>query len=384
MSQIMMVDLGGQYRRMREEIDEAILACVESAAYIKGPAVGEFERSFAQYHSVDEVVGCGNGTDALQLALMGLGLKPGDEVIVPSFTYIATAEVIALLGLTPVLVDVCPETFTMTVEHMRPAITERTKAVVPVHLYGQCVDIEPILELSKQHDIAVVEDAAQAAGAEYTFSDGTVRKAGTLGHIGCTSFFPTKNLGCFGDGGAVLSNDVELAKRIRMIASHGQNKKYHHQVIGVNSRLDTLQASVLNVKLRHLDDFIRRRQNVAKFYDSALAEVEGAKTPTRCRKSTHTFHQYTLRVLCGRRDALRQHLSESGIPSVVYYPLPMHRQEAFRDVDLRGLKLENAEMLCEEVLSLPVHTEMTERDMERVASAVRGFFVGSTPELEKI
>ena len=374
MSKIMMVDLVGQYERLKQEIDRAVLECIESGAYIKGPAVSEFENSFARYHSINEVVGCGNGTDALQLALMGLGLRPGDEVIVPSFTYIATAEVIALLGLTPVLIDVSLDTFTISVDQVRTALTDRTRAVIPVHLYGQCVDMEPILDLCRERDIAVVEDAAQAVGAEYTFSSGVPRKAGAMGTVGCTSFFPTKNLGCFGDGGAVLSDDVELARSIRMIASHGQDRKYYHKVVGVNSRLDTLQAAVLNVKLPQLDDFVKRRRRVAAYYDETLSELDDVIVPFRSEKSTHTFHQYTLRILGGRRDALRQHLADLGIPSVVYYPLPMHHQEAFRNVDLRGESLSNAERLCKEVLSLPVHTEMSQHQLEQIVDGVRGFF----------
>lgn len=368
-----MVDLKTQYQRIKDEIDRAVLDCIESGAFIKGPPVAAFEHEFADFQEVGHVISCGNGTDALQLALMGLGLGLGDEVIVPAFTYVATAEVVALLGLTPVLVDVDPDTFNVTAPIVEKALTDRTRAVVPVHLYGQCCDMAPILELCRNHDVAVVEDAAQATGAEYT-SQGVVGKAGSLGTVGCTSFFPTKNLGCYGDGGALMTNDSGLAERIRMVANHGQNQKYHHAMIGVNSRLDSIQAAILRVKLRQLNDYIRRRQAAAAFYDEAFAELEGVEIPFRSDYSTQTFHQYTLKVRNGRRDALQRALAEAGIPSVVYYPLPLHRQEAFKGFDLRGESLEVSERLCTEVVSLPLHTELASDDLRRVTVAVRDFF----------
>lgn len=369
-----MVDLKSQYQKMSAEVNEAVLACLNSAAFIKGPPVAEFERSFAEYQGVNHVIGCGNGTDALQIALMALGLKAGDEVIVPAFTYIATAEVIALLGLKPIMVDVDPFTFNTTAELIEPAITEKTRAIVPVHLYGQCADMEGILSLAGAAGIPVIEDAAQATGTDFEFSDGKRKRAGTLGHIGCTSFFPTKNLGCYGDGGALMTDDPDLASRIRMIANHGQKRKYYHSVVGVNSRLDTIQAAILKIKLKHLDEHLAQRQRIAKLYDKSLKKLDGVVIPKRCPYSTHTFHQYTLKVRNGRRDALKDHLAKQGVPSVVYYPLPLHLQEAFRDFKPKTHSLKASEHLCHEVLSLPIHTEMDNSMVEVVCAAVAQFF----------
>lgn len=369
-----MVDLKTQYHRIKSEVDQAVLACIESVAYIKGPPLKSFEDEFAAYQGVNHIIGCGNGTDALQLALMGLDLRPGDEVIVPTFTYVATAEVIALLGLTPVLVDVCPDSFNITAEIAEQALTRNTRAIVPVHLYGQCADMEPLIELANRHDVALVEDAAQATGAVYTFTDGRTGMAGCLSDVGCTSFFPTKNLGCYGDGGALMTNNDDLATRIRMLGNHGQSEKYYHSLIGVNSRLDTLQAAILSVKLRSLDDYIERRQKAASHYDKAFASVDGLTIPYRAPNSTHTFHQYTLKVHQGRRDELQRHLTQLGIPSIVYYPLPLHHQEAYRALDLRGRDLSVSERLCQEVLSLPMHTELDESTLSAISQAVLDFF----------
>lgn len=374
MEHLPMVDLKSQYHRLKEEIDRAVLECMESSAYIKGPPVEAFERAFADYLGVKRVIGCANGTDALQLALMALGLQPGDEVIVPAFTYVATAEVVALLGLTPVMVDVDLETFNSGVEHIEPYITARTRAIVPVHLFGQCAEMEGILNLAERHGLPVVEDAAQAMGVDYTFSDGRVCKAGTMGTIGCTSFFPTKNLGCCGDGGALMTNDEELAARIEMLANHGQNQKYYHALVGVNSRLDSLQAAILNVKLPHLDSFIEARQRAASVYNQAFGQLEGLTPPLNHSASTHAYHQYTLRVAGGERDRLGEHLKEKGIPSVVYYPVPLHQQQAFRTYGVGGWNLSNAERLCDEVLSLPMHTEMDDPTLERITEGVRSFY----------
>lgn len=373
MSEIVMVDLKTQYQRIKQEIDEAVLECLGSSAFIKGPAVKRFEADFAQYQGAGHVIGCGNGTDALQLALMALDLEPGDQVIVPAFTYIATAEVIALLRLTPVMVDVDPDTFNISIEAVRQAITAKTRAIVPVHLYGQCADMNALMELAEMHNIAIVEDAAQATGTKYSFR-GEERMAGAMGTIGCTSFFPTKNLGCYGDGGALMTNDDGLANKLSMLANHGQNKKYYHAMVGVNSRLDTVQAAILEVKLRYLDDYIAARQSAANFYNNVLSGIEALQIPQPAENSTHSYHQYTLKVKDGRRNALQQHLSANGVPSVVYYPLPLHRQKAFAAWDTGDRSLEVTERLCEEVLSLPIHTELDEGTQQRICETVAGFF----------
>jgi UDP-2-acetamido-2-deoxy-ribo-hexuluronate aminotransferase len=305
---IEMVDLKGQYVKIQDDIDTAILNVLREATFINGPAVAEFTQSLSSYLGGAQVIPCANGTDALQIAMMALDLQPGDEVIVPAFTYVATAEVIGLLKLKPVMVDVDPQTFNMTRDNIVQAITSKTKAIVPVHLFGQCADMEPIMELADKHGLFVIEDTAQAIGAVYTFTNGSKKKAGTIGHIGCTSFFPSKNLGCYGDGGAIYTNDAALGEKIRMIANHGQVKKYVHKYIGVNSRLDTIQAAVLNVKLRYLDDFSSSRRNAADFYDHLLADVNGIITPVHSVNSSHVFHQYTLRVLENKRDSLKAYL----------------------------------------------------------------------------
>ncbi|RME10375.1 MAG: four helix bundle protein [Bacteroidetes bacterium] len=366
---LQMVDLASQYQRLKPEIDEAIQRVLESSRYIKGPEVEAFEEELAEYTGVNHVIGCANGTDALQIALMALGLKPGDEVIVPAFTYVATAEVIGLLGLVPVMVDVDPHTFNVRAEDIEPYISEKTKAIVPVHLFGQSCDMAPILALAEKHGLYVIEDNAQAIGAKYTFPDGSVEHTGTMGHIGTTSFFPSKNLGCYGDGGAIMCNDDNLAEKIRMIANHGQKKTYYHDLIGVNSRLDALQAAILRVKLRHLDEFNAARQWAAEQYDQYFSKIEGLEIPARLPHSTHVFHQYTLRVKNGQRDALKAHLQESGIPCNIYYPLPLYRQKAFENW-WRGKPLPATETLCEEVISLPMHTEMDPTMLENISGFV--------------
>lgn len=367
-----MVDLKNQYLRVKDEIDTAVLNCVASTKYINGPQVRDFQVALETYLGVDQVIPCANGTDALQIALMALGLKPGDEVIVPSFTYVATAEVIGLLGLTPIMVDVDPGTFNLTAEFVEKAITPKTKAVVPVHLFGQSADMEPILAVAKKHGLFVVEDNAQAIGAEYTFSDGNIKKTGTMGHVGTSSFFPSKNLGCYGDGGAIFTNDSELAARLRMIANHGQKKRYYHDAIGVNSRLDTIQAAILLVKLKYLNDYSAARQKAAAYYDTAFKDINWLQIPVRQPNSTHVFHQYTLKVKNGRRDDLTEHLKSEGIPFGVYYPVPLYKQKAFAPF-YKGNELTVTEQLCREVISLPIHTEMDEELLQMIAAAVSQF-----------
>lgn len=369
-----MVDLKTQYHHIKEEIDKAVIDCISSTAFINGPAVKEFQVSLEQYLGVKHIIPCANGTDSLQIAMMALDLKPGDEVICPAFTYVATAEVIGLLGLTPVMVDVNPNTFNITASDIEKAITSKTKAIVPVHLYGQSCDMESIMKLAEKYNLYVIEDNAQAIGADYTFSDGRVAKTGTIGHIGSTSFFPSKNLGCYGDGGALMTNDDELAQKMRMIANHGQEKKYYHKVLGCNSRLDTIQAAILNIKLKYLDTYSKARNEMANYYNSAFAQIEELQIPERQNNSTHVFHQYTLRVRNGKRNELQQYLSENGIPSMIYYPLPLYKQEAFQQFVTPNFKLDVSELLCNEVLSLPIHTEMNREDMEWVCSKVQSFF----------
>ncbi len=371
---IQMVDLRKQYYHIKGEIDAAVLACIESTEYINGSAVRQFQASFEQYLNVKHVIPCANGTDALQIVMMALGLEAGDEVIVPSFTYVATAEVIALLGLTPVMIDSDKDTFNITADLIEKAITPKTKAIVPVHLFGQSCDIEPILALAKRHHIYVIEDNAQAIGADYTFSDGTKKKTGTIGHIGCTSFFPSKNLGCYGDGGAIMTNDDDLAQKLRMVANHGQSRKYYHQVVGVNSRLDSIQAAILDIKLKHLDTYSIARNEVADFYDNVFKNIEDLQIPVRQNNSTHVFHQYTLQVKNGKRAALQAHLQELGIPSMIYYPVPLYKQEAFKHYRAEDFKLPNTEALCDSVVSLPIHTEMDEAILSYITEGVKSFF----------
>lgn len=371
---IAMVDLHGQYERIREEINHAIQEVLDSAAFINGPQVKQFEQHLAEYNQVEHAITCGNGTDALQIALMALGLQPGDEVIVPVHTYVATAEVIALLHLEPVFADCVADRFTIDVTRIEEKITPHTKAIVPVHLYGQCADMEPLMEIAKRHNLFVVEDAAQSIGAEYTFSDGRKLKSGCIGDIGTTSFFPSKNLGCYGDGGALFIRDARLAERARMIANHGQKVKYHHDIVGCNSRLDTLQAAILDVKLRHLREYTAARNRVADKYDEGLASVKGILLPARATNSTHAFHQYTIRVGGKRRDELKTFLQSQGIPSMIYYPVPLHLQQAYlREGQGKG-SYPVSEQLSEEVLSLPIHTEMKPEVQEYIIQQIHAFF----------
>lgn len=368
-----MVDLVSQHDKIRKELDTAIAQVINSAAFINGPEVKAFAEELAGYTGAKFVIPCANGTDALQIAMMALGLKPGDEVIVPSFTYVATAEVIALLGLNPVLIDVNPQTFCAEPELIEKAITARTKAIVPVHLFGQCADMEQILLLAKKHNLFVIEDTAQAIGAEYTFADGTKKQAGTMGTIGTTSFFPSKNLGCMGDGGAIFTNDETLAQKIKMIANHGQSVQYIHDEVGVNSRLDTIQAAILRVKLKQLDSYKNARQQVAAYYDRYFLNHPHFQTPVRNPKSTHVFHQYTLKTTGIDRKVLREFLASKGVPSMVYYPYPLHMQKAYSTNRYKAGHFPVSELLCEQVISLPISTEMDEEQLEFICRSVTEF-----------
>jgi dTDP-4-amino-4,6-dideoxygalactose transaminase len=374
MKPIQMVDLSAQYLKIKPAIDEALHEVLNQTAFINGPAVGQFATELAAYLGAAHVIPCANGTDALQIALMALGLQPGDEVITPSFTYIATTEVIALLGLTPVFVEVDPQTYCIDPAAIAAAITPRTKAIVPVHLYGQAANMNAILELANQHQLYVIEDNAQAIGSDYHLSDGRKVKTGTIGHIGCTSFFPSKNLGCYGDGGALYTQDAELARKIKMIANHGQEQKYIHDVVGCNSRLDTIQAAVLRIKLRQLDNYIDARRSVAEAYDAAFAQIHGVEIPFRAADSRHVFHQYTLKLTTHSREALQAHLLAAGIPSMIYYPIPAHRQKMFAAFNLGDLQLPITEQLCGQVISLPIHTEMDEQQLQYIIEHVLSFF----------
>jgi UDP-2-acetamido-2-deoxy-ribo-hexuluronate aminotransferase len=363
---IQMVDLKSQYEKIKNEVDKGIQEVIHNTQFIKGPQIKQFEDALALELGVKHVIACANGTDALQIAMMGLGLKPGDEIILPVFTYVATAEVIALLGLTPVMVDVDADTYCIDVNLIESKITNNTKAIVPVHLFGQCANMEEIMRISKRHNLFVIEDTAQAIGAKYTFSDGSIVGAGTMGTIGTTSFFPSKNLGCYGDGGALMTNDDELAKKIRMICNHGQSVQYVHDVIGVNSRLDSIQAAILNAKLPHLKGYELARNEAAKLYDKLLGNTPNIVIPKRNANSTHVFHQYTLKIVNLDRDSLRKKLADAGIPSMVYYPIELHKQSAFSSFHQDGDSYPISEMLCQSVLSLPIHTEMTEEMVEYI------------------
>ena len=372
---LQMVDLKSQYLNLKTELNKAVLDCIASTAYINGPEVKRFQQNLEQFLGVKHVIPCANGTDALQIAMMALDLQQGDEVIVPAFTYVATAEVIALLKLTPVMVDVDSKTFNITAETIEKVITPRTKAIVPVHLFGQSADMEAIMAVAKKYNLFVIEDNAQAIGADYIFGHGKVQKTGTIGDFGCTSFFPSKNLGCYGDGGALMTNNDELAARARRIANHGQSQQYFHEETGVNSRLDSLQAAILNVKLPHLNQYNQARQVAADFYDNAFEAVGDLQTPVRAQNSTHVFHQYTLQVRGGStvRAALQQHLKNKGVPAMIYYPIPLYRQKAFANY-WNGHSLRVTEKLCESVISLPMHTEMNPDILNYIASNVLSFF----------
>lgn len=373
MEKIQMVDLRNQYLRIKTEIDEAIHQVMTSTAFIQGKEVEEFGQALKKYLGVQFVIPCANGTDALQVAMMALDFKPGDEVILPVHTYVATAEVLGLLGLKPVFIDVHEDTFNIDVTQIEKKITSKTVAIVPVHLYGQCADLEPILKIASQYKLHVIEDAAQALSADYTFSDGTKSKAGTMGTIGTTSFFPSKNLGCYGDGGAIFTNDARLAEKIKMIANHGQKIKYQHEIIGVNSRLDTLQAAILNVKLKYLNEYTRRRNEVASFYDEALKGIAALITPARAANSTHVFHQYTVRVNGIDRDDFKDFLGRQGVPSMIYYPIPLHLQKAYLKAGVGEGSFPVTEKLSKTVLSLPIHTEMTSDQLRFIVESLKKY-----------
>lgn len=353
-----MVDLQGQYAKIKQEVDAAMQEVLNSAAYINGPQVAQFARELEAYTGAKHIIPCANGTDALQIAFMALGLKPGDEVITPSFTYIATVETVALLGITPVFCEVDPKTFTMDPASLEQCITPKTKAIVPVHLYGQSANMEAILAIAQKHNLFVIEDNAQAIGGYYTFSDGTRKANGTMGDIGTTSFFPSKNLGAYGDGGAIYTNNDELANTLKMVANHGQPKKYVHDLVGCNSRLDTLQAAILSVKLRHLDHYCNARRAVADVYDAAFANHPKIETPYRAPYSHHVYHQYNLILKDVNRNEIKDKLQAAGIPTMIYYPIPAHKQNVFKLLNLPTYQLETTDWLTDRVLALPIHTEM--------------------------
>jgi len=373
MKKIQMVDLLGQYDKIQKKIDSKILEVVKSAAYINGPEVHNFQKELETYLGVKHVIPCANGTDALQIAMMGLGLEPGDEVITADFTFAATVEVIALLHLTPVLVDVEKDTFNMNIEALKKAITPKTKAIVPVHLFGQCANMEAVLEVAKAHDLFVIEDTAQAIGADYTFKDGSKKKAGTIGNVGTTSFFPSKNLGCYGDGGAIFTNDDELAHTLRGMVNHGMYKRYYHDVVGVNSRLDSIQAAILRIKLPQLDNYCDTRRKAASYYSKAFASNNNITTPVVSSFTSHVFHQYTIQVKNVDRNELHQHLLDSGIPNAIYYPVPLHSQKAYTDVRYKEDDFKVTNELINTVLSLPMHTELDNQQLEFITTTVLNF-----------
>lgn len=373
MRPIQMVDLQQQHQKIQQQLDEAITRVIQSAKYINGPEVAEFSHNLSQYLNVPHVIPCANGTDALQIAMMALNLKPGDEVILPAFTYVATAEVIKLLGLTPILVDVNEDDFLIDVTQIESAITQNTRAIVPVHLFGQSANMDAIMQIAKKHNLFVIEDTAQAIGAKYTFDNGTVLCAGTIGDVGCTSFFPSKNLGCLGDGGALFTRNEQLAKRLKMIANHGQSIQYQHDDIGVNSRLDTIQAAILNVKLQSLTDCEIARNQVAQKYDEAFANHPNFEIPTRVKNSTHVFHQYTLKCKGINRDELRKFLADKQIPTMVYYPIPLHAQKAYQSDKYPLGTLPVTESLCSKVISLPMSPEVTTDQIEYIIGHINEF-----------
>lgn len=377
MTTIQMVDLQRQYLKIKAEVDPAIQAVLETASFINGQPVYAFSEHLQAYLDVEHVIPCANGTDALQIALMALSLQPGDEIITPSFTFIATAEVIRLLGLKPVFCDVDPKTFCLDVEHARSLVTPRTRAIIPVHLFGQSADMNALMDLAAEHDLAVVEDNAQAIGSHYTFPNGRVMKTGTIGTIGCTSFFPSKNLGAYGDGGALFTRDEALAARLRMIANHGQSKRYYHDLVGCNSRLDTLQAVVLDIKLKYLDEYIAARRSAADHYDRALGGVPGLITPYRARYSNHVFHQYTILLDPAVRGELQAYLAEKGIPSMIYYPVPAHQQEMFAGIEGIPASLPVTDNISKRVLSLPMHTELDPTQLTYITDSILEFFHSS-------
>lgn len=368
-----MVDTKTQYHKIKEAVDAAVIAVMESSQFIGGKPVNDFAENLARYHGCKHVIPCANGTDALQIAMMALGLKPGDEVITPSFTYIATVEVAALLNIKPVFVEVDDKTFCIDPVAIEKAITPKTKAIVPVHLYGHAANMEAIMDIAKRHNLYVIEDNAQAIGNDYVFSDGTRKKTGTIGHIGCTSFYPSKNLGAFGDGGAIFTNDDDLAGLLKMIASHGQSKRYYHDVVGCNSRLDSMQAAILDIKLKHLDEYIDARRKAADYYDKAFSGHDKIVTPFRSKDNNHVFHQYTLILNGINRDELYQYLAGKGVPSMIYYPVPAHRQKMFDAFGGSGYNLPITDWLTERVISLPIHTELDEEQQAFIVSQVLEF-----------
>ena len=381
-----MVDLKGQYESIKEQVNQSIAEVLETTVFVNGPEVQSFQKELEEYLGVKHVIPCANGTDALQIAMMGLGLKPGDEVITADFTFAATVEVIALLQLTPVLVDVYPDSFNIDIEAIEKAITPKTKAIVPVHLFGQCANMDAIMALAKKHNLYVIEDNAQAIGANYTFKDGSKKKAGSIGHVGATSFFPSKNLGCYGDGGAIFTNDDDLAHTIRGVVNHGMYERYYHDVVGVNSRLDSIQAAVLRAKLPRLNNYNKARQEAANKYTAALKDHPAIKTPVTvsncsCTKTNgicnsydcHVFHQYTLKITNGQRDALAKHLQEKGIPHGIYYPIPLHSQKAYRDTRYREADFPVTNQLVKEVLSLPMHTELDDEQIGFITNTILEF-----------
>ncbi len=374
MRKLMMVDLKSQYEEIKPEVDAAIREIIDSTAFINGPAVNKFQQNLEKYLGVKHVIPCANGTDSLQVSMMALDLKPGDEVITTSFTFIATAEVIALLGLTPVLVDVDPDTFNIDPQSIERAITSKTRAIVPVHLFGQSADMEAIIKIAEKYKLHVIEDNCQAIGADYTFANGTKQKTGTISIVGCTSFFPSKNLGCYGDGGAVFTNDDALATKLRQIVNHGMTVRYYHDMIGVNSRLDSIQAAILDIKLKHLDEYAQKRNHVADYYDKAFASEPHLKTPVRFSKSTHVFHQYTMVTNGIDRNKLQEFLTSKGVPAMIYYPVPLHLQKAYLDPRYKEGDFPVTEMLCKTVISLPMHTELDEEQLNYITSSVLEFF----------
>ena len=368
-----MVDLITQLDKIKPSIDKVINEVITTAQFINGPEVKAFQIELQEYLGVKHVIPCANGTDALQIALMSLDLKPGDEVITPSFTYIATTEVIALLGLKPVFVEVDKDTFCIDPASIENAVTDKTKAIVPVHLYGQACNMNEIMTIAEKHDLKVIEDNAQAIGSEYTLSNGSTVKTGTIGDIGCTSFFPSKNLGCFGDGGAICTNNDELASKMRMIANHGQSKRYHHDMVGCNSRLDNLQAGVLRIKLRELDSYLNSRREAASYYDKVFENIESIKTPVRSKESRHVFHQYTLTLEGINRDELHHFLADHDVPSMIYYPIPAHKQKMFASFGSEDSELPITDWLTERVISLPMHTELEKEQLEHITNSVLEF-----------
>lgn len=374
MKKIQMVDLKSQYEGIKEQVNQSIQEILESSAYINGPQVHSFQANLEEYTGSKHVIPCANGTDALQIAMMGLGLKPGDEVITADFTFAATVEVIGLLQLTPVLVDVCPDTFNISIEALKNAITPKTKAIVPVHLFGQAANMEAIMEIAKEHNLFVIEDNAQGIGANYTFADGKKAKTGAIGHVAATSFFPSKNLGCYGDGGAIFTNDDELAHVIRGIVNHGMYERYHHDVIGVNSRLDSIQAAVLNAKLPNLDTYNNARRAAAKAYSTALANHPNIVTPKiEGEEDSHVFHQYTLRIVNADRNGLMAHLQSKDIPCAIYYPIPLHKQKAYLDPRYKEEDFPVTNQLVQEVLSLPMHSELEAEQIKFITDEILAF-----------